>query len=148
MTGAISLRDALFFFEMAQCAIARSSAAPIAPCAKARRARRFHEDETMTKQISCGPFTPAHPGRRENFTRLPGVGDSGRAAESRPGAHAGVSREFPKNSINIGKFLKIKCRMKYCNIFNNNDMNNYMSAGRSEKALVNFFARRICPHIR
>ena len=61
----------------------------------------------MTKQISCGPFTPAHPGRRENFARLPGVGGSDRAMESMPGEHAGVNREFPKNSINIYKFLKM-----------------------------------------
>ncbi len=60
----------------------------------------------MTKQISCEPFTPAHPGRRENFARLTGIGGSGRAMESMPGEHAGLNREFPKNTINIDKFPK------------------------------------------
>ena len=61
----------------------------------------------MTKQISCEPFTPAHPGRRENFARLPGVGGSERAMESMPGARAGVNREFLNNTINIDKLLKM-----------------------------------------
>ena len=60
----------------------------------------------MTKPISCEPFTPAHPGRRENFARLPGVGGSERAVESMPGARVCVNREFPKNTVNIDKFLK------------------------------------------
>ena len=76
----------------------------------------------MTKQISCEPFTPAHPGRRENFARLPGIGSSGRTMESRPGEHAGVNREFLKNTINIDKFtgffdkfLKINVQINNCN---------------------------------
>ena len=60
----------------------------------------------MTKQISCEPFTPAYPGRRENFARLPGIGGSDRAMESMPGEHVCVNREFPKNKINIDKFPK------------------------------------------
>ena len=117
--------------------------------------RRFHEDETMTKRISCGPFTPAHPGRRENSARLPGIGGSGRAVESRPGGRAGVSREIPNNSIKLDKFTglfdkfpKLKRRVNSCKILNNNDLNINMSAGRSNKAPINFFAPRICPHIR
>ena len=109
----------------------------------------------MTKRISCGPFTPAHPGRRESFARLPGIGASGRTVESRPGGHAGVSREFPNNSIKsdkftglFDKFLKIKRWMKSCKILNNNNLNINMSAGRSDKAPMNFFAPRICPQIR
>ena len=58
----------------------------------------------MTKQISCEPFAPAHPGRGENFARLPGIGGSERAMESMPDERACVNREFPKNTINTDKF--------------------------------------------
>ena len=127
----------------------------IAPCAEARRARHFHEDETMTKQISCEPFTPAHPGRRENFARLPGIGGSDRAMESRPGERACVNREFPKNSINIDKFTgffdkfpKINLRKNSSKVLKNICLNINMSVGHSNTGPENFFARRICPQIR
>ena len=94
----------------------------IAACAKARRARHLYEDETMTKPISCEPFAPAHPGRRENFARLAGIGGSERAMESMPDERACVNREFLKNTINtdkltglFDKFLKISDYANDCN---------------------------------
>ena len=58
----------------------------------------------MTKPISCEAFTPAHPGRRENFAPLPGIRGSDRTMGSMPGARVCVNREFPKNTVNIDKF--------------------------------------------
>ncbi len=105
----------------------------------------------MTKSISCEPFAPAHPGRRENFACLPGIGGSERVMESMPDERACVNREFLRNTINIDKltglfdkFLKISDYASNCN---KKSYHINLIVSHSDMAEKNF-ARRICPQIR